>query len=249
MWHTCAFTANLAAGTVVSVPAVADGVMKIGAANGFVLQEDLMLLGAYAGGTALDNPILKSPKLNQFNPLIIQPFSATEAVGTGQLCAWWPYRAFTFRNQEELTAFADNTNATAAANTDIVIHLSNKIEPIPEGEELFVKFTSTTAAVARAWTLVTLTLAQTLPEGVYVMIASEHESTNAIAHRWTFWGQFYRPGMPSSTARSNVQAEPVRWLTLGAMGQFSNVTLPNCEVLCAGTDNSHTFQCRCIKVA
>ena len=248
MWHTCAFTGSIAAGTVVSVPAAADQIFRIGQANGFVPQEDVMLIGAYAGGTALDNPILKSPKLNQFNPLIIQPFSATEACSNGQLNAWWPYRAFTFRNQEELTAWADNTNATAASNTDIITHLSNGYEAIPPGEELFVKFTSTTAAVARAWTQVTLTLAQSLPEGVYVMIASEHQSTNAIAHRWTFYGQFFRPGFPSNTARSNAQAEPVRWLFMGAMGKFSNVTLPQAEVFCAGTDNSHTFQCRCIKV-
>lgn len=249
MWHTAAFSGSIAAGTAQAVAAIADGVFKIGSANGFVLQEDMMLLGAYAGGTNIDNPALKSPKLNQFNPLVVQPFNTQLANNNGQLHAWWPYRPFTFRNQEEVTAICDNTSATTAQTEAIVADFSNGVDAIPPGEELFVTFTSTTAAVANAWTLLTLTITQTLPEGVYVMIASEHESTTAYYHRWTFWGQFYRPGFPSSTARSNPQAEPVRWLTLGAMGKFSNVTLPNCEVLCSGTDNSHKIQARCIKVA
>lgn len=248
MYHTCAYGGSIAlTSTNQSVPAIADSVMKIGAANGFVLQEDMMLLGAYAGGVGLANPVLKSPKLNQFNPYLVLPFSLTVAQADGQIHAWWPYRPFTFRNQEEVTAFADNGNA-GAQQINIIAYFSNGIEPVPVGEELFVKFTSTTAAVANAWTLATLTLAQALPEGVYAMIGSEHVSATAVAHRWTFWGQFYRPGMPSNTAFSNRQAEPVRWLTLGQMGKFSNVTLPNCEVFCGAADASHTIFARCIKV-
>lgn len=249
MWHTCAYTGSIALSSVnQSVPALADSVFKIGGANGFVLQEDMMLLGAQAGGVGMANPVLKSPKLNQFSPLRIVPFQTALAVSGGQNVAWWPYRPFTFRNQEEVTAFSDNGNAAAQQQT-IVVHFSNGVEPIPAGEELFVLFTSTTAAVANAWTLLTLTLSQTLPEGVYAMIASEHFSANALAHRWTFWGQFYRPGFNSNTAQTNLQSEPVRWLTLGNMGRFSNVTLPNCEVLCSAADASHTVIGRCIKVA
>lgn len=248
MYHTAAYSASIAlTSTNQPVAAINDNVFRVGASNGFVLQEDMMLLAAQAGGTGLANPKLTSPKLAQFSPLFIAPFQTAAAWADGMLAAQWPYRAFTFRNQEEVTAFADNGNAGAQQET-IVVYFSNGVEQIPAGEELVLRATSSTAAVAFAWTLVNYTLAQALPEGVYVMVASEVVSTNAVAHRWTFWNQFYRPGMPSSTAFANRQFPGVYWFTLGAMGQFSNVTLPNLEVLAGAADASHTVNIRCIKV-
>lgn len=253
MWHSAAYSASLAASAVAAaVAAVNESVFRTGAANGFVLQEDMMLIAASAQGFNLDHPQLKSPKLNQFSPLFIFPALILSAAGgntDGLIRAQWPYRPFTFRNQEEVTAFADNTNSTTAEQQSIICDFSNGIDTIPAGEELTIKATSTTAAVAFSWTTLTYTLSQTLPEGLYAMIASEHFSASAIYHRWTFWGQFYRPGFPSSTARSSHQALEVTTLQKGLAGQFSNVTLPNCEVFCETTDNSHEIYMRVIKVA
>jgi hypothetical protein len=248
MWHTCAYFGNIAlTSTNQPINALADNVFKIGSQNGFVLQEDMMLLGAYAGGIGISNPALKSPKLNQFNPLIITPSSLTQAVANAKQKALWPYRPFTFRNQEEVTATVDNTNA-GAQNMTLVTDFSNGIDPVPNGEELFVRFSSTTTAVANAWTLLTFTLTQTLPEGVYALIGSEIFSTTGIAHRYTLWGQFYRPGFPSSTAQSNLQSDAIQTLQMGMGGQFSNVTLPNIEVLCSAADAAFTGFMRVIKV-
>lgn len=249
MWHTCAYGGSIALTSVAQpVNAIADNVFKIGSQNGFVLQEDMMLIAAYAGGVGMANPAFKSPKLNQFNPLAILPFSLTVAQADGEIFALFPYRPFTFRNQEEVTAITDNTNA-GAQQMDIVAFFSNGVDPIPPGEELFVRWSSTTAAVANTWTLLTYTLTQTLPEGVYAVVTSEHTSATAVAHRFTFWGQFYRPGFMSITAFSNRQARNVQTLQLGLAGKFSNVTLPNIEVFCSGTDAVHSGYIRCIKVA
>lgn len=249
MWHTCAYSSSIAL-TSTNQPLLAapDNVFKIGSQNGFVLQEDMMLLQAYAGGVGLANPFLKSPKLNQFNPLAVLPYNSQAAVNDGEIQALWPYRPFTFRNQEEVTAVCDNGNAAAQQET-IIASFSNGVDPVPVGEELFVKFTSSTAAVAFAWTLLSITLTQTLPEGIYAMIASELQSTTALAHRWTFWGQFYRPGFLSTTSFSNRQSSAVRSLQLGLAGRFSNVTLPNVETFCGAADASHTGFMRVIKVA
>lgn len=249
MYHTCAFGGSIAlTSTKQPLNALADNVFKIGSSNGFVLQEDMMLLAANARGVGMANVKLLSPKLAQFNPLLITPFDVTLAATNPDIAALYPYRPFTFRNQEEVTAQTDNTNAGAQQQV-LVAHFSNGIEQVPSGEQIVISGTSTTTAVANAWTLLTYTLDQTLPEGVYAMLASEVQSANAIAHRWTFWGQFYRPGMVSTTAYSNRQWEPVRWLTFGLMGRFSNVTLPNLEVLASVADAAHTFRARVIKVA
>lgn len=249
MWHTAAYSGSIAlTSTKQALPAVADNVFRIGASNGFVLQDDMMLLSAFAGGVSLANPILTSPKLNQFSPLRISPFLQTQAVTDGLIKARWPYRPFTFRNQEEVTAFVDNGNA-AAQTMSLVVDLATQIDPIPQGEEIFALASSTTAAVANGWTLLTYTLSQTLPEGVYALIGSEHVSATAIAHRYTFWNQFYRPGFTSTTSQSNHQAMDITDLSHGLAGRFSNVTLPNVEVFCSAADAVHTVIMRMIKVA
>lgn len=249
MWHSCAYQLTMAlTATRQQLPAVADSIFKIGGGNGFVLQEDMALLQAYAGGVQLTLPQLQSPKLNQFNPLTLSPNSATQSVTDGLEVCTFPYRPFVFRNQEEVTAFA--TNGNAAANVDTIIaSFSNGIDPIPPGETLTLTATGATAAVANTWTLEPFTLTQVLPEGIYAMIASECISASGVHHRWTFWNQFYRPGMPSSTAFTNRQAACVRELSLGLMGQFSNVTLPNLEVFCSAADAAFTILMRVIKVA
>lgn len=249
MFHTCAYSASITNSlTNAALNAIADNVFKIGSSNGFVLQEDMMLLAAEAApnnGTAYR---MQSPKLAQFGYLQITPLQAAAKTANGLLLDSWPYRPFTFRNQEEVLSYVD-TGGSSAAQETLVTTFSNGVEQIPTGEELTIKFTSTTAAVAYSWTLLTITLSQTLPEGRYVMLSSELQSTNAIYHRWTFWNQFYRPGMPSTTAYTNQKFPGVSDYRLGAMGQFSNVTLPNCEVLCNTTDNSHTGFMHVLKVA
>lgn len=249
MWHTAAYAQAIATGqTNVTLNALADNVFRIGSQNGFVLQEDMMLLMALADPLNGTGFRLNSPKFAQYGPIQIAPLQAAQKTADGILTASWPYRAPTFRNQEEVYATVD-TGGTASGTEYLVASYSNGVDPYPAGEELIFKLTSTTAAVSGAWTLLTYTFGQTLPEGVYALLASEHFSTNSIAHRWTFWNQFYRPGFPSVNTQSERQWPGIRDYRMGLAGQFSNVTPPNLEVLCNGTDNSHTIFMRAIKVA
>lgn len=252
MWHTALYSASVTNGlTDTALNALTDGVLKIGTANGFVLQEDMMPVSAWLApinGTACR---LKSPKFNQFGPIEVIPVQATAAtpkVTSGLLVAQWIFRPPVFRNQEEVVATVDTGGAAAAIET-LAVSFSNGVDPIPPGEELILKFTSTTAASTTAWVVASLVAATTVPEGRYAMIASECISTNAIAHRWTFWGQFYRPGFPSTSSRANPQSPAVRDFRHGLMGRFSNVTLPNLEVYAGAADTSHTIFVRCIKEA
>lgn len=249
MWHTCAYTASVANGsTNTTLNALADSVMRIGPQNGFVLQEDMMLLTAIALPANGTGYRLNSPKFAQFGPIQITPLVDNPKLDNGILIATWPYRAPTFRNQEEVYATVD-TGGTAAGRETLVAFFANSVDPVPQGEELTLKITSTTAAVANTWTLLTYSFSQTLPEGLYALVGSELQSTNAQAHRWTFWGQFYRPGYPSITAFNVPQWAGMRDYRMGLAGKFSNVTPPQLEVLANGTDNSHTGFIRAIKVA
>lgn len=249
MWTTCAYSGSITNGlTNTALNAINDNVLRIGASNGFVLQEDMMLLMSIFANNNGTGVRLNSPKFAQFGPIQILPLMGGPKVTSGVLIGTWPYRAPTFRNQEEVTATID-TGGTAAAQETLVVSFANSIDPIPNGEELIFKVTSTTALVANTWTALTYNFSQALPEGLYALISSELVSTNAIAHRWTFWGQFYRPGFPSSTSQSNPQWPGARDYRMGLAGQFSNVTPPLLEGLGSGTDNSHTGFIRAIKVA
>jgi hypothetical protein len=249
MYHTCAYTASFTnSQTNATLVALADNVFRIGSQNGFVLQENMMLLMSIVLNNNGTGARLNAPKFAQFGPIQLLPLVGGPKVTSGILIGTWPYRAPTFRNQEEVYCTYDS-GGTAAAQETVVVSFANSVDPIPPGEELTFKITSTTAAVANTWTLLTYSFSQTLPEGLYAMISSEMVSTNAQAHRWTFWNQFYRPGMPSTTAQANPEWGGVRDYRMGLMGQFSNVTPPNLEVLANGTDNSHTGFIRAIKVA
>lgn len=249
MWHTCAYvqskTGPLTASTL---SALTDNVFRIGSSNGFVLQEDMMLLKAVVCPNNTTQAQLSSPKFAQFGPILLSPIQAAAKVANGLLVAQWPYRPPTFRNQEEVVCQV-SVGGTTAAEEYVVTSFSNGIDAIPPGEELTIGITSTTTVTANAWSLLTYTFNQTLPEGRYALLSSELFSSNGIAHRWTFWGQFYRPGFPSVIASTDQQWPGVYDFRMGLAGQFSNVTPPNLEALCSSADNSFTGWIRCIKVA
>jgi hypothetical protein len=249
MWHTCAYlqsqTGPLAAATN---DALSDNVFRIGPSNGFVLQEDMMLLMALVAPNNTTSAQLTSPKFAQFGPIILDPLQAAEKTADGSLIATWPYRPPTFRNQEEVVCQV-TVGGTTAANECVVCSFSNGVDQIPAGEELTIGFTSSTAVTAQKWSILAFAFTQTLPEGRYALLASELFSSNGIAHRWTFWGQFYRPGFPSVIANTDRQWPGIRDYRMGLAGQFSNVTPPNLEALCSGADSSFTGNIRCIKVA
>lgn len=250
MWHTVAYAKSVTNSlTDTNLAAVVENALIVGSQNGFRLVDNMFLASAWSlpnNGTGFR---LTSPKFAQFSKIEILPVGPGNKETNGLTVASWPYRSPVFRPQEEVVASCD-TGGTAAAVETLLASLATQIDQPPQGEELTVKATSTVAAVANTWTnLGAPTLAIVLPEGAYSLIASHLSSTNAQAHRYIFSGQFYRPGFPSTTAFTNTPWPGTYDYRQGMAGTFSNVTLPQIEVLANGTDNSHTAFMRCIKVA
>lgn len=249
MWHTVAYAASVANSlTDTNLAGVAENALIIGTQNGFRLLDNMFLMTAWSlpnNGTGFR---LTSPKFAQFSKFEVLPVGPGPKVTDGSLVSSWPYRAPVFRPQEEVVASCDTGGSTAAVET-LLVSLATQIDAPPQGEELVIKWTSATAAVANKWTLLGApTLAIVLPEGAYAMLGSELQSTNAQGHRWVFSGQFYRPGFPSTTAFTNREWPGVRDFRQGVAGTFSNITLPQCEVMVNGTDSTHTGFMRVIKV-
>jgi len=251
MWHTAAYSATAAVATANQVlPAAPDSILRVGQQSGFVLQQPMALLAAWAAFTNGTGARLFSPKLAQFGYLQVIPVPTAGAEASGLLIAGWPYRPFTFRSQEEVVAHVDTggSSTTTAGQESLIVSFSTGVDPIPPGEELTIEFTSSASANPGAWTQIPYTFSGTLPEGKYALLASELFSTGAVAHRWTFWGQFYRPGFPSMSATTDPQWPGVRDYRMGLAGQFSNVTPPNLEVFTIAAASSFTGIMRVIKV-
>jgi hypothetical protein len=250
VFHTVAYTASVTNSlTDTNLAGLTETALRIGTQNGFLMLEDMMLLTAWSlpnNGTGFR---LTSPKFAQFSKIECLPVGPGPKETSGLYVASWPYRAPTFRTQEEVVASCD-TGGTAAAQETLLVGLGVSVDQPAQGDELTIKWTSTTAAVANSWTnLGAPTLANVLPEGRYQLISSQHKSTNAQAHRMIFSGQFYRGGYPSTTAFNNYVWPGAMDYRQGVAGTFSNITLAQVEVLCNGTDNSHTGFWRAIKVA
>lgn len=250
MWHTVAFSGSIPNGkTDANLPGVIENALIIGSQNGFRLLESMFLMTAWSLPTNGTGFRLTSPKFAQFSKIEVLPVGPGKSENSGLLVASWPYRAPAFRPQEEVVASCD-TGGTAAGVESLFASLATKIDPIPNGEELTLKWTATGPAVAGTWTnLGTPTFGVVLPEGAYAVIASQLQSASGQAHRWIFSGQFYRPGFPSITAFTDPVWPGQMDFRQGMAGTFSNVTLPQCEVMCSSADSAFTGVMRVIKVA
>lgn len=250
MWHTLAYSGSIAsAQTAHNLPAVIEQALPVGPSNGYRLMEPMYLASAWSSPINGQSFYLTSPKFSSFSPFQVIPLGGIGALADGLLVASWPYRAPSFRSQEEVVASVD-TGGTAAAVETLIASLATSVDAPPPGEELELRFTLGGATVANTWTLMGQPVFSfVLPEGAYVLLSSELFGSSAVAHRWIFSGQFYRPGFPSVASQAYHQWPGVRDYRMGVAGTFSNVTLPQIEVFDVAASAVSFGIMRVIKVA
>lgn len=120
-----------------------------------------------------------------------------------------------------------------------LLWLASGLTAVPAGDVYPVRWQSTTAATANAWSTLVMTLDQAIAPGDYAMVGSEHQSTNAIAHRWIVPDRPNRPGFLSTTDVANRTHKLLYQYGLGQWGRFPNTSLPQPQVLCNAADNAH----------
>lgn len=87
-----------------------------------------------------------------------------------------------------------------------------------------------------------------LPKGRYAVVGSECISTTAIAHRWIFDNQSFRPGALSSGAIGERTHRLFYDGSLGTWGTFISQVPPRIEVLCSGADADHTIFLQVVRI-
>jgi hypothetical protein len=247
MIHVLINQANTFGVTLFDTPPITDE--WIGISNGhWFPQTDLKIFGGWFGGANLTKITFTSPKLRAIVPPVIYPIqgsllppdrphvwdSRTNPVPMGRI--------------EEFQVLMNIGGGANAINTAVLI-VGDQLELIPPGPMWTLHGTSTTAAVANQWTTVTVTWDVSIPAGKYLVYGTQHQSTNAIAHRWNFRQMPQRPGFLSITSLTNISDPGWNVGAWGAVGTFDTQAYPFAEVFCNAADAAHDFVMRMVKVA
>lgn len=246
-FHVVAYTANTFGQTNFDMNPVTDAILAI--SNGHYLPHiPLYSYGGWFSGTLLTAIRLVTPRSRQVVPPAMYPINILTLPPDRPHIFDRRSNPFTLNAVEEVSVQC-NLGGAANALTTAVFFWGTSIDPVPGGDIYSLHGTATTSAVALGWTQINVAWDQTIPAGTYAMIGSQHQSTNAIAHRWVFKNQILRPGFLSQTALGNMTDPSIYYGGWGQFGQFNTYTYPNVEVFCNGTDAAHDVVMNIIKVA
>ena len=132
-------------------------------------------------------------------------------------------------------------------NLTALVWLEVDREPVPPGETFWVRYTSSTAAVANKWTALTIAMDQ-LPEGLYIVCGMEHVCTGCVGARLVFPGSPWRPGTLGQGSLANQTHRIFYDDSFGVWGRFPAYTPPTVEVLANAASTDHTGFLRVLRV-
>lgn len=247
MHHTVAYHSSFTSVAETEIAAVSDQAMMI-TNNHIVPQQDVKLLYAAAAGATLVRSRLDSPKMHTISSSDIVNISAAASFGSPQHFDDYYRNPFTFRRLEEIQAFATHT-AVGAEDNSAILGFSIADMPVPPGDIWTIRGLATGTLVAFTWSDVgSITWQQTLPQGQYAVIGAEFQSAGALAGRFTFEGNPFRPGAPAITAEGNLVDNRFLWGGLGVWGTFHNTFMPNVAILSASADTSEHIKMQVVKI-
>lgn len=241
MHHTSAYTVAVGTTANTDVPAVADGIMAISNSH-FLPQRDLDLIFASVQSATMQRARFNSPTNRQVTLPFIRPVRIGALAGAEPRVSDYRDNPFRVKGLEELAVEATSDIAMGTEQCSVIVGLCEpgRLGSAPKGDIFTMRGTSTTAAVARTWTAITMTWADTLSYGDFVVVGLEVIATNGIAARLTFDQQFFRPGCVGGVALSDRSHEMFRKGGLGLWGTFRATRFPIVEVYNNATDAVHT---------
>lgn len=237
MHHLAAFTASLTTPSNGDVAALTDDVISITNSH-FLPQRPFGLIFAASMLVNQTRCRINTPTLRQISLPYIRPIITAAIPPTQPNLADYTRNPLSIRAQEELAVEITGTDVGAQQAT-VLMGLQTQFVPAPAGDITTFRGTSTTSAVANAWTTLSVNWADTLAAGNYAVIGMEVYSANAIAARLIFEGGRYRPGALSINDLGYRSNDMFRKGGLGLWGVFASTALPIVQVLSNSTDASH----------
>jgi hypothetical protein len=254
--HLAGFLASIdSAGAFAAVTPLADPMLFIQGNNIRVPGDMPGILWAAGGadGVVIPRWRLTSPQLiaegrPEIKPLNVQNAAAVVPDSPPGI-EWFMENILNLKADELL--FAELNNNPAAAQVQwLLTQFADKVPaPIVNAPIRTHRATSTTAAVANAWTNVVIAFDDNLPEGTYAVVGLRPQSTTMIAARMVFQSDAnHRPGALGSATAQGKTDKLFRMGRLGEWGRFPFQLLPTIDVLCTAADAAQEFEVDLIRV-
>lgn len=239
--HLLAYTSSVAAGSnLVDNPALADQVLNISGNDFFVPEEMPNIYGLYCMGLNLTRAQMISPSMRRIFNEELGMLDAGAAIPSTSFKPWlyFPEEMIPLEPDELLKNQVVHSNVGAQRITSLVWLADVAPQQVSMIDSHSVRVTSTTAAVANAWSLLPLTFDQSLPAGQWELLGARLRSTNLQAFRFAFRGGGWRPGFIGSAAVGDYIDIRQHRGRMGVLGTFRHNLPPQIEVLCNGADAS-----------
>lgn len=239
---------NPALGTAVNTdtPAVTDNIIPIQNAHA-IPNDDLQIIGAYAGSATLLRARINSPTLRQFFPPKILPFNKALLPPNDPHMQDFRSQPLHIPGRQEIAVeLTANPGTTEAAFA--FLQLMDQFKQPPAGDIYTLRGVGATTLVVGAWTPVPITWDDSLPPGIYSVIGGAAYSAGGIAFRLILDNFFYRPG--GIMGQTPDQRAPL-WQYNGGMGewgQFRSVSFPRVEILSSAADTAETIFLNVVRV-
>lgn len=251
-FHLVSLSASVPTGTsaYTGLAPVRDNVLASSGTSGFLVPGGMKAIAAWAGSATLSRSRLVAPSLLRVSYPFIRPATTAATPGDNPNFQVLFDSPLVFKDNEVMGADAIH-GAVGSETVRCLVWLSDGMEAPPPGSSFWVKYISSTAAVADTWTPISVAMDQ-LPEGKYVVVGMEHWSATAYAARLVFPNKIMRPGTLAisggtspASARTHASFYDGRF---GVFGTFAAFTPPGIEVLATSTDASHEGYLRLVKL-
>lgn len=248
MFHTVAYIAATTATADIDGAAVTDSVETI--QNGHIVpQTDKQILYTYAGCVTLLRARLNSPTLRQLSPPFVRPIDNAASPTSRSPVADYRANPLTIRAFEELQFQATNSAAGPTDCYGIIGLARGGITPAPQGQIITMRGTGTSTLVAKNWTQVAITWADTLPAGQYAIVGLSGFSATAVAARLICQDQVERPGAIIGATDVIIPNPMFLKGGLGIWGYMSANRMPNVEFLATAADTAESVYMDFVRVA
>lgn len=246
-FHTLAWSATVAATTETDLTPVPDIQQTIQNSH-FLPQQDWLMRYISVMHAVILNARIVTPSLRLITTPRIHQLTTSAAPATNPMLADYRNTPLRLKGLEEVVLDITNSAVTSGRATGVAGMDTGNYTPAPQGQVYTLRGTSSTTAVANAWTQITMTWADTLPTGMYSCIGGMHASANGQAFRLVFENQTDRAGALSQATENLQTHEMFLFGGLGEWGKFHSYRMPNVEVLANGADASHVVLIDVVKI-
>ena len=238
-WHLVAYSGTLQAPLALTqVPAVTDQLLRVNN-NNYVMRFASDIPFIHAMGVAMIRARAVAPSWRGITLPEIRPYDTTLVPSDDPNICDLRNRPLQVPATEELEIQVSEGGVALDRTTVLVALSMGRKAPVRSGRVYTLRGASTTAAVAGAWTGITVAFDDDLPNGSYDVVGLSHQSANGIAARLNFDNQEERPGFPSITALGNRPWAANHDGSMGVLGNFTAWAFPQVEVFCNAADAAH----------